>query len=174
MACDVEIGEQSHATHDQPAVPAGFLSQAGDAPQSLPPQENDLKVCSVPNPHDQDSFPYLIQASVSEVCALAATLRNENAELERRLNAQLEDVTLKVMLKISLIESTMTQRSAGHPPQNPGLGRVPVDGGDDNFKVISSVSRITNDRTHPVLVHREDSCQQAAVPTFRTSLATRP
>lgn len=68
---------------------------------------------------------------------MAAVLRNENAELERKLNARLEDVTLRVMLKISLIENTVMQRSGEQPPQAPNPGPGPADGGDDNFKVIS-------------------------------------
>jgi len=55
MVCDVP-GDRGHATPDQPAVPVVSLSQEGDAPAPLPPQENDSNVGCVLKFYDAELF----------------------------------------------------------------------------------------------------------------------
>lgn len=135
MVCDAETGGQNQPLDNPQAISVGFPSQERGALPLLSPRENDAKVG---HHHGVELPPDFAQASVSEIRALAAVLRSENAELERKLDANLEAAMLKVALRIRSIETVM-QRSEGEFPQTLNPGPAPVDTGDENFKVIFSV-----------------------------------
>lgn len=95
---------------------------------------------------------------------MAAVLRSDHAELERKLNAQLAETTLKVMLKIDVIENAVMdkivvventvmdkidvvenavmERFKRQPSQTLKPTPAPVCVGDIDFNVISSVSPV--------------------------------
>lgn len=81
-------------------------------------------------------IPHLAQASVSEVRALATILSSEYAELERKMTAQMETLTLEISRKISSIARVAAQRSGEQTPNISSPGTTRGHGDHDNFTVL--------------------------------------
>lgn len=71
---------------------------------------------------------------------MVTALRGEHVELEKKLNAYIETVTVEVMCKIASIEHIVAQKLQEQPPQTLSPRAAPVHGGRESFKVISSGS----------------------------------